>query len=105
MSSINRDGVLSLPVVARDGNVLGMSRSVPSSPGERQSPSDRPGVTEIETSEQGAQVSDQPPASSPLYSNITGLQSSSIFAFSLTIRVDLALIVLKVRQAIFAVTK
>lgn len=41
---------------ARDGNVLGMSRSVPSSPGERQSPSDREGVAEIETSEQRAQM-------------------------------------------------
>jgi len=54
---------------ARDGNVLGMSRSVPSSPGERspsdkfspggETPGERPGV-QPETAGQGAQVTALP---------------------------------------------
>ena len=103
------------PVVARDGSqcVLGLSRSVPSSPGERErSPSDkfspegrRPAApTSSSTSppaEQGAKVRTRMiPSAYGLYTyyHITGVQQC-FFALSVPIRADLALIIVKVRQA------
>ena len=93
--------------------MLAISRSVPSSPGER-SPSDKfsPGAAgpgggavpgpSSETSQPPAEVRGTAPVRAPLYDPIAGLQSR-FFALSVSIRADLALKVLKVRQEIFAV--
>ena len=117
MSELSSELPLSdwVSVVARDGSqcVLGLSRSVPSSPGERErSPSDkfspegrRPAApTSSSTSppaEQGAKVRTRMiPSAYGLYTyyHITGVQQC-FFALSVPIRADLALIIVKVRQA------
>ena len=79
--------------------MLAISRSVPSSPGER-SPSDKfsPGAAapgggpgpSSETSQPPAEVRGTAPVRAPLYDPIAGLQSR-FFALSVSIRADLAL--------------